>query len=334
MIYTTSSIGAFQACPKLYDLRMNHDLESKDRPSYFRLGSLFHEAKEIWAIATDKPAGLREAQKFIAKAELPEGGEDIRCKVVAMMSAYHRVWRGNGVKYHDTELEFTCVTEKGKKLAGICDAIVYHEGRWWIMETKTAATVDESYIDRMRHQRQALLYTYAIKRLLGGTKIDDHARYRDIAGVLYDFIQKPTLKRKKATPEDKRKYTKGGDLYKGQRENDESDLDYTNRMHDWYAATMYESIRRVEVVFSEHQLDAFAEDLHKSIRLIELCDSEDAWPMALSACHAYNRACEFAPYCRSANSPLILQSFYRQREKKFAEFREDIGGKDASNVTD
>ena len=35
-IYTQSSIGAFQACSKLYDLRMNKELEATDKTGSYR----------------------------------------------------------------------------------------------------------------------------------------------------------------------------------------------------------------------------------------------------------------------------------------------------------
>ena len=330
-IYTTSSIGAFQACPRLYNLRVNRQLESVDRPPYFALGSLFHKAKEEWLKSGRQ---LAQAKKVIRDAELSD--EDIRMKAYAMIMAYDRRWKSgySTIEYHAIEKEFICQTEKGVTLAGICDGIVLHDGRWWILETKTASALDDAYINRMGYQRQALLYTYAIKRLLGDTLIPAYLdRYSSVVGVLYDFIQKPTCKRKKATASDKRRYTKNGELYKGQRERDESDIDYLNRMHDWYRENGMQAMRRVEVVFTDSQLDAFVSDLHNAIDIIEMCRSNDAWPMSLSACHAYNRPCEFNDYCRSGDSAIVLRNFYRKREKKFAEFEENIGGENDSITT-
>lgn len=335
-IYTTSNIGTFQACPKLYDLRVNKQLESIDRAPYFALGSLFHEAKEAWVL---NGKGLKEANEIIKAAELSD--EDIRCKVYTMMAAYHRKWLGSELEYYNVESAFMCQTDRGKVLAGICDGIVKHDGRWWILETKTTAALDEGYVSRMKRQRQVLLYTYAIKRLKGEIQLAGHPEYnRDIAGVLYDFIQKPPAKRKKATPPEKRRYTKDGELYKAQRETDESDVFYMNRMHDWYQDNGDAAMQRVEVVITDRQLDEFEKDLHKAIWLLERLKSKEykeefgedaAWPESKSACHAYNRPCEFKDYCHSDDSPIVLKNFYRKREKKFSEFKENIDDNTTTN---
>ena len=251
-----------------------------------------------------------------------------------MMTAYHKMWKPFSIKYHAVEHEFMCKTPKGKWLAGICDAIVFHEGRWWIMETKTAARLDDDYIKRMRHKMQPMMYVYALKKLMGDNPLADGAHYRDIAGVLYDFIQKPAMRRKKATPPDKLKFTTGGEPYKSNRDADEHNVDYINRMHDWYEDNKHHLMRRVEVVYSDSTIDSFAKGIHKTIRKIDVCREEDLWTETWGACQAYNRPCEFAAYCHSASSPMVLESFYKKREKRFAEFRKDIGGKDDSNATD
>ena len=321
-IYTTSSIGAFQACAKLYDLRVNKGYEAIDRPSYLVLGTLFHKAKEAWI---ESGFQLHKAKQVIKEANLKN--EDIRCKAYAMIAAYTRVhkYEKETTKYHAIEHEFICNAGNNRKFAGICDAIVYRDSNWWILETKTAATVDESYFNRMKKQRQALMYVYALKYLSGDVTITGDVKYKHIAGVLYDFIQKPSLRRRKATPPEKRRYTKDGELYKGQREVDESDVDYINRMHDWYVENEKEVITRMEVVFTDNQIYKFAFDINTAVGVMEFCEGEGIWPPSYAACHSHNSPCEFVDYCWSADSPMVLDSFYRKREKRFAEFENDIG---------
>ena len=332
-IYTTSSIGAFQACPKMYDLRINKRLEAIDRPSYFVLGSLFHEAKEQWALAVrdgDIGNALGRAIEVIGSADVKD--EDVRCKATEMIRAYSRRYLTSDTRleYLSIEEPFRCKTPMGKSLAGICDGIVRDVGgKLWVLETKTAATVDESYKKRMSHQRQAMLYTYAMTRATG------HSGY-DVVGVLYDFVQKPSIRRKKATPADKMRYTKDGELYSGQREYDEGDAEYMERIRKWYHDGPEGKLQRMEVVFSRHQLDAFEKSIHKTIKLIEVCGEEfgeDGWPESQSACMANRTPCEFSDYCWSGDSELQLRSFYRKKERRFMEFKESMGDEDATNTT-
>lgn len=113
-------------------------------------------------------------------------------------------------------------------LMGVLDKIV-SDGRLHVMEHKTTGSDIESgssYWDRVR-TLDAQVSTYLdLARTLGF----------DVEDVIYDVVRKPTIKPLKATPEEKRKYTKPTKkdpeprLYANQRLADETPEEYGARV--------------------------------------------------------------------------------------------------------
>jgi len=301
---TQSSMGTLQACPTMYDLRINQGYVPLDRPITLKVGSAFHKGVEAFRVH-----GTWDT--FEVGVVLNELEPDQRCVVRVMLEVYARKHAGETWCYEAVEKQMSCANAfEGVDVRGVIDAIVTTmNGERFIVETKTTARIDGTYLESLWYKRQTLMYSW-----MDG----------DVDGVVYDIIQKPTIRRLKATPEDKRKYNKDGDLNRKQREHDESDGEFMERLRSWYRDHP-EALHREKIVHTEDQIAAFRNDLSDIASLLKHFEAKGSWPRNLNACFAYGRPCEFAQYCQSDRNPMILDSYYKKRDDVHPELEEEDG---------
>ena len=304
---TSTSIGSIQRCPRLYKLSYIEKLTPIDKPEYMRLGSLFHDGAEQWRIAKrdgeKNPLAAGWAQMNL---DLPEAS-DMKSKTLAMMDGYDKHWEHEELKYLQMEVPWVAEFESIKTtLAGVADALVEKDGKLYILETKTLASITPDYIEGLWSSRQAMMYMQFMKPNLR------------ISGVIFDLVQRPTIKRKLATPMEKRKYktdkkTEVVTLYANQRERDQTQGEYYSEMVDWYR-NHPEAFMRVEVIYTDQQMSEMMDDLNKVVAEIDWRTEHGIWPRALDACNARNRKCRFITYCGSGCNSVILENHFTQKE--------------------
>ena len=302
-ILTQSSMGCIQECACKYNLRYNEGYESIDRPEALTVGTAFHAGVEAF-----RKHGTIDT--FAVNAMLNGLESDHRCLVTAMLKAYTDRYADDDWTYDAVEKQLHVVNPldcDGVDIRGVADAIVLIGGRRYLVETKTTARIDGTYLESLWYKRQTLMYSWLLD---------------DIAGVIYDLIQKPSIRRLKATPEEKRKYTKDGMLNARQRAVDESDEEYSARLDDWYELRP-EALHRETVIHSEAQIQMFEADISGVAALVKHFEREGHWPRSLSACFAYGRPCEFALFCQSNNSQMILDTHFQKRERPHPELEEE-----------
>jgi hypothetical protein len=162
----------------------------------------------------------------------------------------------------------------------------------WVVEHKTSSedfSAGSPYRARLRLDTQVSGY-HVGARLLG---------HEQVAGVLYDVIGKPGLKPLKATPIDKRRYTKReGRLDARQRETDETVPEYQARLLDDIAGAGGGYYARFEVVRLADEEEAAARDTWMVAQAIRDAKRLNRWPRNPGACSKYGgRACEYLPIC-------------------------------------
>ena len=300
-VLTQSSMGAVQACAFRYNLKYNEGLAPLDKAVHLHIGTVFHLGVELFRErqSVGKVEDFRELEQALS-----DMGGDAACITRAMLTAYFD-------KYQDDDWEFVSVEKKwemgpgpsGFSMQGIVDALV-DDGRGGVLliETKTTARLDGSYLEGLWSRRQTLVYDMAM-RSLG----------YNVTGIVYDIVQKPSIRRLKATPVEKRKYKADGSLIARQRVEDETDEQFTARLDEWYEAHP-EAFHREPVLHTQSQLNDICRDVEGVMSLINHYAEQDFWPRSLTSCYAYNRACEFVPYCQSGRNPLVRESHYRVDE--------------------
>jgi hypothetical protein len=307
MILTSSSIGTLQSCKMKYKLRYIDRLEPVTKPGYFALGSAFHRAVEVMR------RGGTLSDMLLTCSENSSLSSDDDCVLTAMVEAYHRRHLGGGVRaaiapaFTHVEHQWLYQASPGLTIAGVVDAIDEHG---YIHETKTTSRLDEKYKERLWSARQTLMYVSFLRRL-----------GFDIKGVIYDIIQKPTIKRLLATPHEKRKFvkdkvTKEMRLSATQRERDETDAEYLTRLRAWYREHPG-MLHQEEIVYTERQLeDIFDDVLREGKELME----RRWFTRSRDACYPRGGSpCPFKPLCDNDDNPVLRGTHYQVREKTHSE---------------
>lgn len=216
----------------------------------------------------------------------------------AMLIGYDARWSGDRYETIAVEAEFraplvnpeTGAPSRTWTLGGKLDVLVRDaDGRTLIVEHKTASGdvgPGSDYLKRLRLDGQVSVY-YAGAAALG------HA----VDGCLYDVLVKPGQRPLKATPEESRKYTKDGSLYKTQRDRDETPEEYRARVMAAVADDPNAYFLRADVVRLEEEMrDAMADvwNLGKQMHEARLAGR---FPRNPDSCVRYGRTCEYFGVC-------------------------------------
>ena len=309
---TQSSVSVLQACKRKYKLRYIDNLESVTKPTYLAIGTAFHRAVEVF-----RKGGSLDDMKRAALAPYVDLSHDDLVTLHAMVTAYHNKY-GHEAAYHEVEKEWR-LDCGSYTLAGVVDAVNPVHGRaeqpagFRIYETKTTSKIDGAYIEGLWSRLQTVLYQAALEQ----------SGYI-ILSVVYDIVQKPTTKRRLATPADKRKYVKDKDtkqarLRANQRDSDESDSEFLARLNKWYVDNPG-ALHREEIVNTPSHIAEVLEEMAAEAMFLAMYTGYNVWPKTRGSCFGkFNTKCEFLSLCEATKPELIKENHYRVREKTHEE---------------
>lgn len=221
---------------------------------------------------------------------------------------------GRKVVFEKIEHEFEVKCGYAKRLVGKFDGIlqVEIEGRLirLLLELKTATSPDERYYDHLLFDDQATLYVYAANEL-----------GHDVRGILYIVLSKPTLRRRLETPEADRKYyvdtkpnrekNRVGKLHEDQRESDESDEEFLERIREWYRG---EPRVRLHIVNrNANQLEIAKRDVGAIVRDMTAAEREDTFYPNPNACSILS--CSYASICLE-DTPEAREGLFVDKARK------------------
>jgi hypothetical protein len=145
--------------------------------------------------------------------------------------------------------------------------------------------------------------------------------------VLYDVLLKPKMERLRATPPEKREYTKATKaepvprLYKGQREHDETEDEFEQRVLEDICERPHHYYQRGVVVRLEHDHAAHIRDVKGTVHLMQTSrNMGERVPRNTDSCFLFGRPCDFFAVC-STGADVMDPNFYqpktssRQRDK-------------------
>lgn len=183
MAISYSETQCFKTCQKMHEWQYIKGIRPKEKAEALLFGTAIHSALEM--LYKDMPLGA-------ALSALDELDDVNRAKARALITRYHE-------KYMTMPVDVVAVEQWVKHLFGgdyYCgneefigriDAIIDEDGRRWIVEHKTATSVDDAYLARIQIDTQSMLYILAAREEFG-----------EIEGVIYDILIKPAIRLKKA----------------------------------------------------------------------------------------------------------------------------------------
>lgn len=309
-------------CRQMAKLRYLDQLVPLEEPEALHFGRLLHDALHLL-----RSEGLPAAENSLAK--LPSG--QMRNYLLAMIRVYANWARDLEYKSIREELVFrvpilnpeTGSASTAHCLAGKIDRVVEDEKhQLWIVEYKSASIIDPTYLQRLLLDFQSRLYVLALQMMVA----------EPVAGVIYDILQKPSLKQGTEEGQEEFEIRKAALLEKSKsgkttatRRQGEPDADFLARLTDWYRAPG--RFHRERLFFSAADLKETASELWELSKSYLEAQKRGAFYKNTTFCFHYGRACAYLPICASQGNPLVIANHYR-REKPNVELLGELNGRE------
>lgn len=200
-LYTTSRLKTLRQCPRLHLYRYILGIQTPSGPAA-EFGTVAHAAIERWLLAWKRGDMDTRLPAMLAVVRDSSLSDDNKARLSALLAAYHYRWHAAPWEILGVELEFRYELD-GNLVGGKIDALIRDttDGRIWIVEHKTTgqdASLGGGYWERLALDVQISIY-------IDGATVLGH----EVAGVIYDVLQRPKHELKTATPVAEREYTQG-----------------------------------------------------------------------------------------------------------------------------
>lgn len=317
-LITVSRMRTFNSCLRLHFYKYELGYRSTRVAEALGFGTLLHAALEAWwrwwklqqakadTIHTSALSAAMDAMTTKA-AEGDDVDQVTMAKATVLMCGYDTRWADEmaDLEVIAVEVEFVAPLrnpETGRacrdlEVGGKLDVLVRRRstGKVWIVEHKTSGddlSLGSSYWLRLRMDPQVSVY-FDGARVLG----------YEVEGCIYDVLSKFRERPQKATPVEKRKYTKKDNrLYAGQRENDETIEEFRGRIAESMAENPEAFYGRAYVCRTVDELEESARDTHATALMMRDCFRLERAPRNPDACFLYHRICDFHAVCSGCAS--------------------------------
>ena len=275
MTHSNHSLTIFRRCPREYHYRYTLNRRPRfEESEATTIGGLVHKAIERYLMPSElsNPV-LRGMSSFTGLVSLES--------LVAseMFLGWADKWGGFPGTVLVAEQDFAW-----KEFIGRFDAICEDELGTYVVEHKTVAksVYGDEYQSKMRLDTQASLYLAVARELYDAP----------VSRIVYDVLIKPEIRPLKATPIESQKRTKDGRLYANQRAEDETLIEFRERLRGHLA---YD---RFEVSKTEAEVDRSIEELRETILAIE----DGRTYRNPDACSRFGSLCSYFDVCTGCES--------------------------------
>jgi RecB family exonuclease len=315
-LLTYSALNTFRNCPRKYKNRYLDQLRPRERPEVLSFGSVVHSAIELWYRSQVGMARLETVLNAIDQAFGNRAGDSQQLAAwhlaTAMMRGYAERYETEDFEIVEVEKEFNGEIrnpETGRlsqtfRMAGKVDAIVRCHDGLYLLEHKTASTVDANYLDKLWTDTQIALYCYYLREL-----------GYPIVGVIYNVLLKSRLKQGKGETQAEYEARKAELAAKNKsgkstakRQLPETDEEYQSRLLEWYSRP--EAFHREYIYLSEDRLAMLQDEVWEITQQYLDARRRGKWLLNTSNCFLFQRPCEYLPYCQSGFNPNVAGNLY------------------------
>ena len=317
---TCSSLKSFKLCRKDYNLRYVRGLQSLDESEAQYLGTVIHGCLERWHGRgdADNEAVVADIFDYI-DTSFPGREQDDRQKkdwhlARAMISAYTKRYPSEEFEVVSVEEQFQCpiinpdtgAASRSFYMRGKVDALVVRNGEYFLLEHKTAAVIDKSYIEKLPMDFQVTLYAHYLEQ------------YKNIriAGVIYNVLGKSLIRQSKGETEQEFEERRAELIAKSKtgkssakRKMPESDEAFQARLGEKYQAP--EMFHREMLYIPSSQYEMLTAEIWELCQQLLIARRTSRWYMNTDVCFLYNRPCRFFPICVSNDNPMVIENRYR-----------------------
>jgi hypothetical protein len=323
---------AFLNCRMFANWRYVRELVALERPWPLAFGSLTHGGLELWHQHRD----LTAVRSYIDSACPNRASDDTQRRAwhlaTSMLSGYAARYPTEEFEVVALEKEFegeivnpeSGAASRSFTLAGKVDGIVRIGDQYFLLEHKTAAVIDGSYLDRLWTDFQITIYAHYVEQALG----------IPIAGVIYNILVKAKLQQGLGETEAEFEARRADLIARSKtgkssakRRMPESDEEFQARLAAKYAEPGM--FHREQLFISRDQIDTLRAELWELTQAFLDARRRDVWYQNTSHCFAYGRPCPYFALCRSGGNPNVLENFYQH-----AAPHEELGSGEAAAVVE
>ena len=315
-LLTYSALNTFRNCPRKYKNRYLDNLRPRERAEALSFGSVIHTAIELWYRSPDTESRLPDVLAYIDEAfenRVVDSNQMVQWHLAtAMIRGYAERYATEEFEVVEVEKEFvgeirnpdTGRQSQTFRIAGKVDGIVRCHDGLYLLEHKTASTVDASYLDKLWTDTQIALYCYYLREL-----------GYPIVGVIYNVLLKSRLKQGKGETQEEYKARHAELAAKNKsgkstakRQMPETDVEFQSRLTEWYSRP--EAFHREFIYLSEDRLAMLQDEVWEITQQYLDARRRGKWLLNTSNCFSYQRPCEYLAYCQSGFNPNVADNLY------------------------
>ena len=182
-MFSHSSINTFKQCPMLFKYKyIDKLIPLADDNKNLSIGKAFHYGIEKQS--SEEALKMMDSDEFF----MTEENETNKVIVMAMVDAFLEKYPESKTWIHEQTMTYKLLDESTEDdFVLIIDGLEEHEDGYYIIELKTASTINDSYVKKLDFIDQPNRYYYVAERVLG----------KPILGIKYYVVKKPMLRQKK-----------------------------------------------------------------------------------------------------------------------------------------
>ena len=294
MIATYSSLTTFANCERKFYWRYIKQITPRTKAHALHFGQVIHTCLEKlyrgatveqvgdWLMAAHNRGDIEAVDLWKANAMIggyvARWGRDPEWKILAV----EQVIDPQKIVNPRTKRSLRTFDFSGK----IDLVLEKPDGSLWILDHKTAASINGAYLDRIWLDWQTALYAYFVEQIY----------QREVTGVIFNILEKPQLRQYKASKS---------------RRVAETDEQYQCRLIEW--AFDQRHYHREKIYLERWRIDQVPIQLIERAKQLQDTRRRGRWPQNFGHCYSYNRLCGYHALCASNNSRAVLQSEYEMR---------------------
>jgi hypothetical protein len=301
-VLTYSALNTFRNCPRKYKHRYVDNLRPRMKVESLSFGSVIHSAIETWYRSVNDANRLWIVLDFIDRS-FPERATDENQQANwhlarAIMTGYASRYATEDFTIIEIEKSFTGNIRNPDTgrcsqtfvMAGKADAIVQRSDGMYLLEHKTAASIDSNYLDKLWTDTQIALYCYYLREL-----------GYPIVGVIYNVLLKSRLKQSKGETQEEyeARHAELAAKNKSGKSAAKRQMPETN-----------EEFHREFIYLSEDRLAMLQDEVWEITQQYLDARRRGKWLLNTSSCFSYQRPCEYLPYCQSGFNPNVVDNLY------------------------
>jgi hypothetical protein len=303
----------FRNCRKACEYRYELGLTAREKDPNLSFGSLIHDALQTWHGTRDLTAVLELVDRACATCASDEGIRRDWHLARAIMTGYAARYPTEDFAVVALEKTFegpitnpaTGAASRSFVLAGKVDGIVRIGGDHYILEHKTAATIDADYLERLWTDFQIAIYSHYVEQSLG----------IPITGVIYNVLGKARLQQGKGETEEEYQARRAELIAKSKtgtttakRKLPESDDEFQARLIEKYADPAM--FHREMLYLSRDRFDVLRAELWELTQAFLDARRRKVFYQNTAFCFHHNRPCAYFPICRSNGNPNVIDNLY------------------------